>query len=487
MLNTTLPFGEFTPDLPDVTYTEAKNVVPHKDSYRQMKGLVTTSSALTAYCRGAAAMEDSNQAVEAYAGDETKLYRLGSGTWADKSSTTYSTATKAWWAFLKWGEAVIACNGPVGDAIQTKAFGPGTDFANLGGSPPKAKAIASVKSFIVLGDINDGTHYPNKIQWSGQNLETSWGTNPATQADSQLLAGDGGAVQAIMGGDVGTVICERSIWELQYQGPPTIFSVIETAPGLGTPSPRSVVQFGHTIYFLGNDGFYSYVPGKGASPIGDKKVDLWFDSRVEKTNMHRVCAAVDIPNGKIVWAYPTGSGDCDELLIYDYKTARWSYAEVDTEVIFAGRSEGYTIDNIDTLFSNSIDTAGMASLDDDQWKGGALALYGFDLTHASGSFGGTALTSRLETAELALEDAAMIFVNSMRPLVQGTGSTNTVYVGSRDSLTDSVVYGSAITANTIGEFNTRDVGRYMRFRCDTAGGFDHAVGMRVSAQAMGIR
>ncbi len=486
MLNRTLNFGEWTPDLVDIgsEVTEAKNVIPHAGSYRPFPSLAITSDALTAYCRGAIALQDKSGNVEVFAGDLAKLYRIASAAWADKSGATYTTTTKGFWRFAKYGEQVIATN--LADAVQIKALGAAGNFGDLSGSPPKSKCLAVVKSFVVLGDIDDGTHYPNKIAWSGQNLETSWGSNPATQADSQLLAGDGGAIQAITSGSVGVIIQERSIWEMTYQGPPVIFSLNETSPGLGTPAPQSVVQYGNVIYFLGNDGFYQYVIGQGPTPIGDKKCDLWLLNRIEKTNIHRMIGAVDIPNGKVIWAYPTGEGDCNEMLVYDFKTGQWAYVETDTETIFAGRAEGLDIDSFNAAGYTNIDTV-PASLDADIWKGGALALYGFNTANKSGAFNGPALTSRLETTELARSDGQLTYVDSMRPLVQSNSATNTLYVGTRNNLNDPIVYSNAVVANVIGEHNHRAAARYIRCRVDTAGGFDLATGVRIKAQANGIR
>lgn len=485
MINQTLPFAEWTPDLPDIASgtTEALNVIPHEGSYLPMPSLSPISSALTAYCRGAVSYTDLDGNVESYAGDETKLYRLAVATWADKSNGTYTTGTKNFWRFIQFGERVIATN--LTDAIQTKAFGAGTSFAALGGSPPKAYAIGTCRSFIVLGNINDGTHKPSTVQWSGQNLETAWGSSAATQADSQQLAGDGGKIQAIMSGDVAVIFQERSIWQMEYQGPPTIFSFKEGAPGLGTPAAQSVVQYGNVSYFLGQDGFYQYVVGQGPSPIGDKKVDKFFFDSVDASNIHRMIGAINVKLGKIFWAYATGTGDPNQLIIFDFKTGQWSHAEVDTETIYSGRSAGYTLEELDNVNSN-LDLL-TPSLDDDSWKGGVINLHGFNTSHIAGSFSGAALTSRLETVEMARDDAEMIYINSLRPLVQGSGAVNTVYVGTRNTLQDTLAYGSGITANTIGEHNTRAAARYMRLRCDTSGGFEHAVGVRVNVQVNGSR
>lgn len=48
-------------------------------------------------------------------------------------------------------------------------------------------------------------------------------------------------------------------------------------------------------------------------------------------------------------------------------------------------------------------------------------------------------------------------------------------------------FGSGATANSIGEHNFRKAARYMRFRCDIAGGFERAVGVRVNVKSNGVR
>lgn len=486
-MNLDIPFGEWLPDLADLSnpgVTIAKNVMPHLESYRSMPALSVTTDALTAACQGAVAYSDKDGNSEVYAGDAGKLYRLATDTWEDKSGTAYSTAASGFWRFTKWGEKVIATNGV--DPVQIKDFGTAGSFAALSGSPPVAKHISTVRSFVVLGDVNDGTRYPNKVQWSGQNLETSWGSVPATQADSQVLTGDGGAVQAIAGGDVGVIVQERSIWEMRYEGPPIIFRFDETAPGIGTSAPRSVTRFGSSVFFFGNDGFYRYDVGAGAQRIGDKKVDNWFLARVNRALLSQMVGAIDYANSKVVWAYPTGATSLqnDELLIYDWSIGRWSYVETATETIYAGRSVAYTLEGLDSV-SASLDALA-SSLDAFEWQGGALSLWGFDTTHKAGAFGGAAMDATIETAEVGTPDAGMIYVNGMVPLIDGS-TTNTVYVASRNTQNADYSYGAGIAANSIGEHNTRTAARYLRFKVDTSGEFNHAKGVRARIRNNGIR
>lgn len=52
----------------------------------------------------------------------------------------------------------------------------GNTFADLAGSPPKARRITVVGDFIVMGNLDEGgTQYPNRVRWSGFNNSEAWG------------------------------------------------------------------------------------------------------------------------------------------------------------------------------------------------------------------------------------------------------------------------------------------------------------------------
>ena len=186
-------------------------------------------------------------------------------------------------------------------------------------------------------------------------------------------------------------------------------------------------------------------------------------------------AKKQLPNAKVVWSYCTGEGDPTELIIYDIKTDSWSFVQIDHQIIYFGRSQGFTLEGLDSI-NSSLDAL-PASLDADLYKGGQLALFVFDTNNKSGTFNGSALTARIETGEVATEDMELLFCDRVRPLVTGATATNTVFLATRDSLNSDFTYTSGQTVNNIGEHNFRKTARYMRFRVDIAGGFDEAIGV----------
>ena len=85
------------------------------------------------------------------------------------------------------------------------------------------------------------------------------------------------------------------------------------------------------------------------------------------------------------------------------------------------------------------------------------------------------------------EDMDMLFLDRVRPLVEGATATNTVFMATRNTLNTDFTYGSGVTQNTIGEHNFRVPARYIRLRLDIANGFEKAVGVRANIKSGGIR
>jgi hypothetical protein len=131
---------------------------------------------------------------------------------------------------------MIATNGA--DAPQVVTLGAPTS-RHSPDLPPKARHIAVVRDFVVLGNVDDGTARPNRVAWSAINNSADWAVSASTQSDIQDLQGDGGWVQKVVGGEYGLVFQERAVWKMTYIGSPVIFQfdLIERSRGALPPSP----------------------------------------------------------------------------------------------------------------------------------------------------------------------------------------------------------------------------------------------------------
>jgi len=249
-----LEFGEYKPDIPPLLndgLTRAEGVLPQEIGYvpiNQFSDVTTTP--LAERPQGAFTARDDTAVGTTYffVGTKTYLYQLNGATWTDVSGATYTTDPVERWNFIQWGNEVIATN--YADVPQVKTLS-GGNFAALGGSPPRARYIAAVDNFVVLGNILDaGSYYPLRIQWSGYNVNNSWASSSITQAGTLDLTNNGGWIMGIVGGDVGVIFQEFCITTMSYQGSPLVWQFDLQEQDRGAYAPGGIQPIGDNIAYI---------------------------------------------------------------------------------------------------------------------------------------------------------------------------------------------------------------------------------------------
>ena len=483
-----IPFGEWLPDRPardNPGATEARNVVPIAGGYGPTRSLVTYTNALTARCRGAASGIASDLGVQTFAGDETKLYQLTDSTWADVSKMGgYTTGADERWAFAEFGRddrQLIATN--FSDDVQTWTLGSSSVFADLSATCPKARHLGVVRDFLVLGNVNDSTDgaVPSRVAWGPiGNPAGVWTPSVSTQAGEQDLA-TGGEIQAVVGGEYGSIICRSAIHRMTYIGGELIFQFDEVVRNRGCVAPGSVATQGGLTIFLAEDGFVAF-DGASLTNIGANKVDQWFIDNVNSGEYGRLSAAID-PERKLYYcAFPNIAASPAIIIVFNWELGRWSYIEQECDLLARVLSPGFTLEGLVNISST---LEGLpASLDSRQWQGGALTLGAFATDYKLGSFGGDTKAAVLDTPEVQLSDPRRTFVNGVRPIVDGTA---TVSLGTRERPTDAVTWTSAVDPNSrTGVAPFRSDARYHRARVKTSGDFRFAQGVDIGASPSGM-
>ena len=487
---TTLELGEWAPDLPPLGNpgaTVAKNVIPQLTSFRSLNSLSSFSNALGSACLGSLWFSSSSGSIFNFAGTATALYQLSGGTeWEDISKTGgYTGVTN--WAMTHFGDRVLAASR--NEPIQYfDVGGSQAAFADLPGSPPQAARLAVVRDFIVLGDLSGTGVGPSTVQWSGFNSSELWTPSRATQADRQELFGRGGRVQAIVPGEYGIIFQEHSITRMDYVGPPVIFQLDEVERGRGTPAPNSVVWTGDHVFYLGHDGFYRF-NGVSSEPIGVNRVNAWFNREADVGGLGTMRGVVDRQNRLVIWGFSTTASNefNNRLIIYNWATDKWSYAEVDTEHLAEFVSSGFTLDELNTPLPRGIDIDSIP-VDSDEFRGGVLGLQAFDVAHKSASFSGAPLVAEIETKEIGAPTGQRLYTNAQRPLVDGLPTTSIeVALGSRNTTTENVTFGAQYALNRNGQTRIRNNARYQRYRLRIEGGFSHAQGIEINQRTSGNR
>ena len=482
-----VPFGEWTPDQPDLAAgsTVATNVLPSDSSYRPAKAAAAISSAADARIMAMEYGEDPAQNVFVFAANATKIYRYTQGTLTSVSkSGNYTTAAGERWTFCKFGPRMIAAN--FTHATQSYVMGTSSLFADLNAAAPKARTLATVRDFVVMGDINESsTNYANRVRWSALGDPTNWTIGTSTQSDYQDIFG-GGNVQAIVGGEYGLIFMKRSIHRMNYVGSPLIFQFDEIASNRGLAARDAVTKIGNMVFFLDRDGFYMY-DGRALQPIGAGKVDRYFWSNCAFGSTDRITCAADPINGLVAWSYISNTdttGNPDRVIVYNWRTGRWSEFRAAHQLIGDITTIEYTVEQLDTVNAN-LDNHTI-SFDSSAFKGGDV-LFATAIDHKLATFTGATLAAEIETPEAAFADTRRSVIRSIRPIVDG--GTLTMQIGTRNRINDAVVYGSTVAQNAAGFCPFRAEGRYHRAKLYVAAGstWSEASGLEFDAVAGGMR
>jgi hypothetical protein len=482
-------FGKWLPDLPfyeNPGLVEALNVIPVDGSYKDYVPIATEGDALTNRPQGAYAATNTDGSPDIYTGDDAKLYQRTGTTWTNRSGAAYSTPAIGYWRFIQFDNSIIATN--YADAIQYRDITGAANFAVLSVDAPKARQIGVINKFVVVGDTDDPTNgtVPYRTEWCAIGDPTSWpipgsAAARAAQSGEQFNNSAFGAVTAIGGGQFfGLIFQQRGINRYTYVGGDVVFQIETIDESRGCWSPQSMVQIGRRYYFLAADGFY-VTDGQTVSPIGNGSIDKTFFADFDQSFRERMTVAVDYINKVIFWAYPSSlatAGVPDRLIMYNFLEDRWAHAEDAVQLIFTSLSPGYTLEDLDALFTSIDDMT--VTLDSSLWTGGIPTLMGFS-NKMLGSFAGSSLDARFETGEFSLD--GLVWVDSVRPMVTGNPTLIEASIALRENQdNESRSFGAAVARTTrSGVCDFRQQGQFGSVRLDITGGFDRATGLQVEA------
>jgi hypothetical protein len=497
MATASIGLGEWFPDLPFLEnpgLVEALNAIPTDKHYKEFLPLSTADDALGARVSGAFSAIDSSGTTYVYAGNSTALSVKSGSSWVELSGATYNTALDGYWRFTQHDALVIATNyedGPQAATVGAATFG----ALATSGTAPKARQVAQVGQFVMLGDTNESVNgiVPHRVQWSGIDAPRSWpepgsDTAIAQQAGEQFLNVEAGPVSGIFGGDQYAIIAQRtSITRATYVGGGIVFQFDTIDENRGAWFPNASVQLGRVVFFAGFDGFYK-TDGVSVVPIGAGKVDRTFLADCDQSFRERVRAAIDYQNKCIVWTYPTvtaSSGTPNRVLFYNFAEDRWSHAEDEIEVIFPAYSAGLTLDQLDALYTSIDDIA--LSLDSLEFQGGVKTMMAFGPDHKLGTFSGAQPVARFETGEIELNPDGLAFVSGVRPLFSGNPTDIAVQLGTRSAQDNEARSFTAAVSRyaRTGRCDFRKTARFFTARIDVTGGFDRSLGLKVEWQPAG--
>ena len=480
MATTKLTFGEWMPDQPSVSgaLTDAKNVVSQAIGYGPFPTPVTFSSSNAAEnltSLYAAKQPDGNTAL--FAAGLSKIYTVSGVGSITEVKTGMTTAASDRVRFTQFGKVVISANNA--DRLQAWTLGTSTSFANLSATAPIAKFITVVRDFVVCANtFESSAQQQYRVRWSAINDETDWTENVNTQSDYQDIP-DGGQIVGIRGGEFGLVLLERAIHRMTYVGTPFIFQFDNISRGKGCMVSGSIAQYQGVTFFLSDDGFYM-CDGQNVTAIGAEKVDRFFLQDASESDYGSMSAAVDPIRKLVIWNYKSVNGTRN-LLIYNFKTQKWTYGDAGTDFLAEASTSSLTLENLDSI-SNSIDAL-TTSLDSQLYAGGKYFLGGTLATRVM-TYTGANQTGVIATGDLDI--GANSVVTLARPIVDNGSAT--VAIASRTLLNQGVSFNTAVAASSENRVSLRSAGRYHRLKVTPTGdNWNNAISVDVDVTPQGVR
>jgi len=168
------------------------------------------------------------------------------------------------------------------------------------------------------------------------------------------------------------------------------------------------------------------------------------------------------------------------LLIYSIDLGKWSYADTTATSIAYVLTPSATLEQVDN-YNTSIDALDIP-LDSRVFAGGQLLFAGVSGTKII-AFSGQPKTANIATGDI---DLGQSVVTLARPIVDNGGAS--VAIASRNLLTDSVEFGSDVTADSENRAPLRSNGKYHRLRLTPTGSsWKTAVGLDVDVVKQGTR
>jgi len=456
-----IPVGQWAPDSAGVDATVlfgATNVFPTGSGYGPVRGLSPASSALPAEAKGGIGVQKSDLTWDFYAGTATKLYKFNaaSGAWTDVSnpSATYAVSGTAFWSFFTDGNNLYATHAAA--PLQFIDIDTGTQFANVGGSPPLAAIGAAVNEFIVLAGLTDD---PFAVQWSSIGNPNEW-TPGINLGDIQRFP-VGGSVTAFSGGEFGVVFQEQAIRSMVFApGSPEVFQFSKAEEGRGAVSAWSTVQIGARVFFVDRTGLFQFTGGE-SQPIGTQRVNQWFNDNVNTSTLKKIQVVSDTRGHRVLFGVQTATGGSDptlldKVLVYDYSLDRWSLLDLDVRVLFSTSLPATSLDSITT----SLDDPNLPSLDSALFAGGEAALAAFGPDNKLSFFEGNTLEATIETADFLTARPNQAFVRGIR--VDTDASNVRASIATRQALSDPIIWRLETAPNRRRFCPARARGRYHR-------------------------
>jgi hypothetical protein len=237
---------------------------------------------------------------------------------------------------LTYGGAAINTSG---SQSGTQSFSPrGIVVNQLGG----ASDVPVIQNFVFVSDASRfvfafGTNdygsiiqNPMLIRWSDQESVTNWTPAATNQAGSVTLSHGSEIITAVQTRQEIVVFTDSSIYSLQYQGPPVVWSSQLLGDNISIIGQNAASVASGKVYFMGVDKFYVY-DGRLNTLRCDLRQYIYGDINLEQNQ--QVFAGTNEGFNEVWWFYcSAGSTVIDKYVTFNYvennNEGVWAYGSL---------------------------------------------------------------------------------------------------------------------------------------------------------------
>lgn len=476
-------FGRWAPDTLNVNSGlagEALGVRPGLTGYRPWPQLASSSPALETPAtagRGAFAARTTANAIAIFVGQITKLRKFAGVATnftnvTRSSAVAYALATDDQWQFAQFGVNVFATQ--ITDALQFIDASSGTNFEPVTGSPPKARYIAVVGDFLMLGNTDTSSR---EVRWSGRNDASSW-TKYVKDADAQTFP-DGGDVMGLSGFERGGLVFQTEIVrQMATRQDAAIFEFHRVESSQGTLAPYSIITRQGLSYYYAVNGFQRIGSDGASEAIATNWIDGWFlENSNASTRPKAIIGSADPASPEVYWLF-AGPGNatsnildhalCFNPSLTDSDYGPWTHAPLSASTIFPAATTATTLENLGSAgLGYTLETVPY-SLDADIWKGGAPRLGAFDSAFKMAFFSGSPAAATVQTAQFEPVPSRRGYVRGFRLI--GDAANATGRVGYSDRPQTPITWNGSQAMDAGGRIQARAEGRLIQVEVSVPAG-----------------
>lgn len=324
------------------------------------------------------------------------------------------------------------------------------------------RVLCECGNMVFGGDCLDaGTGLRNNrlIRSSKFSDHTAW---TGAGSDAQPLE-SGGAVIWIgkLSDTAAIVLQQRAVKLIQVGnvGGGALWGIQSISEEFGAVGAKSCAVFDGVAYWFATDGWRRFSLGGGIERIGAGRVDQWFLSRVDQSDLSLIQVAIDPFRKNVLARYkgPNASGTTvfGDILGYNFAFDRFFTLTVNTTYLGYTATPGVTWDTIAGSWDASTYTW------DSRLLAGGQPLFGaIDANNKYGSFSGAYMAATLETA--VSDSPVSTLISTATP--KDDSADGTLQLGVRTSMSDSTTWKTGNAKQASGRVPLRGRGKYIAFR-----------------------